>query len=61
MKHKSLKPRKADLRIKVCLNLDKDLLDLLHTLIPNYKRSDLVCQLLKEYINKHLLDQVNTK
>lgn len=57
-KHNSLKIPKSETHQAVCLSLEATMLAILSTIIPMYKRSELVNSLLKEYIKKHSQDKV---
>jgi len=37
--------------------IDEDVLNLLDSIIPNYKRSPIIENLIKEYIGKHSMDK----
>ena len=58
MKHYSTKPMKKDTHKSILVSLPKDLLELLDTLIPNYKRSALITSLLTSFIDQHSQDPV---
>lgn len=61
-KHKSaLKIPKKETHIKICVFLERNMLAVLSTIIPNYRRSQLIGELIMKYIGEHGTDKVDDK
>ena len=58
-KHHNTRVPKSELNKTVCMSIRKTTLDILETILPSYKRSELVNKLLDEYIAKHSQDPIN--
>ena len=56
MKHS--KPLKRDTHRSILVSLPKEQLEILSTIIENYKRSKLIYSLLQNFIETHMLDTV---